>query len=41
MKNIIVLIDNALEDLFEESELTFHISSQDKFSFQIPQKKWR
>ncbi len=40
MKNIIVLIDNALENFFEESELTFHISSQDKFGFQIPQKKW-
>ena len=40
MKNIIVLIDNAIENLFEESELTFHIASQDKFNFQIPQKKW-
>ena len=40
MKNIIVLIDNALEELFDGSGLTFHIQSQDKFSFQIPQKKW-
>lgn len=40
MKNIIVLIDNALEELFDDSGLTFHIQSQDKFSFQIPQKKW-